>query len=379
MGSSLKIGRILGISIQLHYSLFIVFAIFTYVFAMNAPEHEPVWLRVGTGIFTSALLFLSVLAHELAHSIVAIRFGIPVKNITLFILGGMARISREASKPRTEFLIAIAGPLCSLVMAATLSLVWYMVWGRTGVSLADAFDNPIFWLAWINLALAAFNLIPGFPLDGGRVLRSLIWHKTRSYRKASRIAYLSGLVFAYLLIGVGITILAASFLDGVADPFHGLWMMFVGWFLRWAAISSHRQSEMRSALQGFTARSVMHRGFLTVPPHLTIRNLLQDWSFMGGLHYILVYDDGKVLGSVNHADIRALPPTSWDMTTVIDIMVPLKKMQFAGPDDEAIHLLEIMEEQEVGQLPIIKNGDVLGVVYRENLLRLMELRPGLNV
>jgi Zn-dependent protease len=172
MGGSLRLGRVWGIDIKLHFSWFIIFALITASLSFSFLEEHPLWVRVMTGVSTSILLFASVLAHELAHSFVAIRNGIPVKSITLFFLGGVAQIRREAAHPRTELLVAIAGPLCSLVLAGIFGLIWFVVWGiNDGGSVSG---DPIFWLAWINLVLALFNLIPGFPLDGGRVLRAII-------------------------------------------------------------------------------------------------------------------------------------------------------------------------------------------------------------
>ena len=203
MGSSLRLGKVFGIPIYLHYSWFIIFAYLTAVIAIDLLEDYSLGLRIIGGIATSLLFFGSVLAHELSHSLVAMKNGIPIRSITLFVLGGVAHITREAAKPKTELVMAIAGPACSLVLAFIFGMIWWLLWG----TVEEATLNPILWLASINVLLAAFNMLPGFPLDGGRVLRALLWQGTGNYRQATHIASLAGRGIAYLLIIGGIVMI----------------------------------------------------------------------------------------------------------------------------------------------------------------------------
>jgi len=226
MGGSFRLGKILGITIQLHFSWFIIFALIIGLLSYSLhDEGYSLWTSIIAGVLTSILLFASVVAHELAHSLVAIRNGIPVKSITLFFLGGVAQITREAARPKTELLMAIAGPLCSLVLAGIFGSIWFLVWGNSQETFAS--NNPILWLASINLMLALFNLIPGFPLDGGRILRALLWQRTGDYKRATRIASLAGQSVAYLMIGGGIAIMFINLSTNFYIPVNGIMLAFI--------------------------------------------------------------------------------------------------------------------------------------------------------
>ena len=371
MNSSLRLGRVLGITINLHWTWFIIFALITLSLSFGFGAGNPLWARITIGVITSLLLFASVVAHELAHSLVAIKNGIPVKSITLFVLGGVARITREATHPATELVMAIAGPLSSLVLAGIFYGIWYQLWGDNRFDL----DNPIFWLAWINLALALFNLVPGFPLDGGRVLRALLWWRMGNYKRATRIASLVGQGVAYLLIAGGIAIIFLTDLN----PFNGIWLAFIGWFLHTAATSSYRQVELREALHGFTAQAVMNTDYLTVPPNLSLMGLVQDYMLPTGRHYFVVVEEGRFRGIITSDNIKAVPQTHWAITPVSAVMTPADKVVSAYPEEEAFSIMEQMEEHGISQIPIVKEGRVIGIVVRENLLRFIRLRSELRI
>jgi Zn-dependent protease/predicted transcriptional regulator len=370
------LGKILGINIYLHYSWFLIFAFFTYILYQFLLENHPLWMRLTAGMGASLLLFASVLSHELAHSLVAIRNGIPVKNITLFFLGGVARITREAPSPMIELRMAIAGPLCSLMLAGIFGLIWYLIWGITQQNIA--YDNPILWLAEVNFILALFNLVPGFPLDGGRVLRALIWRFTGNYKRASRVASLTGRGFAYLLIGGGIVWIFSSIFAEIS-PVQGIWFIFIGWFLSNAAGASYRQVEAQDVLQGFTAQAVMNTNFVVISPDLSLRELVQGYILSGSQHYFVVAHEGSLKGTVTLEDIKKVPQTQWNTTPVSAAMLPTDKGVSAHPGDAAANILEKMEEQGINQIPVIRDGMIVGIVVRENLLRFIRLRSELKV
>jgi len=379
MKGSLRIGRLFGISLQLHYSWFIIFALITYGLASSLYDEDTgLWVSVTTGILTSILLFASVVAHELAHSLVAIKNGIPVKSITLFFLGGMAQITREAARPKTELLVALAGPACSLLLAGIFGLVWVLVWGNSDAG-TTGLGYTVFWLAWINLLLALFNLIPGFPLDGGRVLRAVIWHRTGDYKRASRIASLVGRGVAYLLIAAGIIAVFSNVFGRGINPLNGIWLAVIGLFLHQTATASYRQVELRESLRSLKARSVMVTDYLAVYPNLSLRAVVQGYVLPVGGQLFVVAADRRLLGMVSPDGIRSVPQSLWDATPVSAVMVPASKLLVADPEDGALDILERMEESGVGEMPVVMGGVMLGIVVRQRLLHLIRLRSELGV
>src|SRR5512136_1088335 len=277
MSGSLRLGRILGIDIRIHYSWFLIFAFVAYyVYGDFRADDYGVATSLLMALAASAALFICIVAHELAHSVVAIRNGIPVRSITLFILGGVANIAKEAERPKAEMLMAIAGPLCSLV----IGLVFGAVWLTTGGLHEDAtrFHDLLFILAQVNVFLSLFNLLPGFPLDGGRVLRAILWQTTKDYRKATRIASIGGQVIGWLMVGAGVIAVVLYFrmndppLD--LDILDGIWFAAVGFFLSSIAASSYRQVVWRETMKGITASSAMVGDFMTVSPDMSLMQLV---------------------------------------------------------------------------------------------------------
>ena len=379
MKGSLRIGRLFGISLQLHYSWFIIFALITYGLASSLYDEDTgLWVSVTTGILTSILLFASVVAHELAHSLVAIKNGIPVKSITLFFLGGMAQITREAARPKTELLVALAGPACSLLLAGILGLVWVLVWGNSYAG-TTGLGYTVYWLAWINLLLALFNLIPGFPLDGGRVLRAVIWQRTGDYKRASRIASLVGRGVGYLLIAAGIIAVFSNVFGRGINPLNGIWLAVIGLFLHQTAAASYRQVELRESLRSLKARSVMVTDYLAVYPNLSLRAVVQGYVLPVGGQLFVVAADRRLLGMVSPDGIRSVPQSLWDATPVSAVMVPASKLLVADPEEETLDILERMEENGIGEMPVVMGGVMLGIVVRQRLLHLIRLRSELGV
>jgi Zn-dependent protease len=371
MESSIKLGKIWGIPIGLHLSWFLVFGLITWSLAAGYfPAEYPVlspavyWFLGGV---TSILFFGSVLLHEIGHSILAIRNQIPVHSITLFVFGGVARISREPRAPGAEFRIAIAGPLTSLALAAAFAGLWQL--DRHIPYLAA----PSMWLARINFILAAFNMIPGFPLDGGRVLRSVVWKFTGNYLRSTQIATSSGQLFALGFIAVGIfMVLGGNF-------FNGLWLVFIGWFLQNAASTSYAQANLRQLLQGVKVSQVMSTECVRIPGQLPLRRLIDDYVLNGGNRCFLVTEGERLQGMLTLRDIAGTPHVNWDKITTEEIMLPWENLIRVQPEMELLDALQKMDDSNVAQVPVVKDHQLVGVLSREQILHYMRLRGEIGV
>lgn len=370
MGRSIQLGRIFGIPFRLDYSWFLIFIFITVILSLfYFPEAWPSAARWAIAIVTSLLFFASVLAHELAHSLVGMRGGIPVKSITLFFFGGVAHIGKEASRPITELKMAAAGPLCSIALSA---LFYGISWASSGFN--EYLAALTWWLFMINGILAVFNMIPGFPLDGGRVLRSIVWLVTGDYMRATRIATMAGYGVSYLFVLGGI--FAIFFLRGWV--INGLWFIFIGFFLNSAVRMTYRQTKLRDSLKGFSAQDVMTSDLPFVPQNLTVRELVQRHLLTTSSQCFLVTDGQMVRGLLTLYQIKRLPQESWDITTTGQAMTPVEDLKVVRPSDDALGILERMDEENLDQVSVIREGRVIGIILRDNLIRfaqrLRELR-----
>jgi len=324
------------------------------------------------GIITSLLIFASVVAHELAHSLVGRANGIPVKSITLFIFGGVSLMTREATKAKAELLMAGAGPACSLVISGSFGLLWLLTQG-----VGEPLAAMALWLAYVNLMLAVFNLIPGFPLDGGRVLRSLLWRITGNYRRSTQVATRVGQGVGYLFILGGILIF---FLRPFGlNWFSGLWLVFIGWFLENAASASYHQAQWREALQRFSASQVMTPDCAVVPPNITVSQLIQGYILTGGRQCFLVADEGRLEGILVLYNIKSIPQHNWEVTQIKEIMTPVDKLRTTYPDQNALSILEQMDESEIDQMPVVSGGGVIGLVTRDSLMGFLRIHSELGI
>ncbi len=364
MGNAFNLGKVFGIQLRLHYSWFIIFVLLTVSLV------SPHWLSLlwwVIGIITCLLLFASVLAHELAHSLVGRAHGIPIKSITLFIFGGIAQMTKEATRPGAEFKMAAAGPVCSLVIGGLFALLYLFT-----PSTIEPISAMFYWLAYINVALAAFNLIPGFPLDGGRVFRSILWRVTDNYRRSTRIAARVGQGVGYLFILGGILIILLHPFG--LDWFSGLWFCFIGWFLENAASASYRQVQSREALYGFTVSQAMTADCPVVPPSTTVSQLVQEYAFTTGHRCFLVAEEGRLMGVLTLHNIKTVSQPNWGATQAKDIMTPVDKLKVAYPDQDALSILEQMDESNINQMPVVSEGRVIGLITRDNLIRFLHIR-----
>lgn len=361
---SIRFGKILGIPVGVNYSWFIIFILITLSLTTQFRYLHPDWTyaeHLTVGIATSLLFFLSVLLHELGHSVMALNYQLPVKSITLFVFGGVAQIGREPEKPMHEFVIAIAGPVVSFVLGILFfALMWIARGTMEGVSALGE------WLGNINLILALFNLIPGFPLDGGRVLRAIVWRITNSYERATTIAAGSGQFFAYAFIAFGVwQALTGNF-------FGGLWIGFIGWFLLSAAQSSTAQLHFRTALKGVTAGDVMLQECSRLAGNTSVADLVEHHMLKTGMRCTMVMDGDRFSGLVTLHEVKQVPKEEWPITPLKTIMVPEERLSEVTPDTPIDTVLQKMNEENISQMPVVQNGRLLGVIGRDRLLALVQ-------
>ncbi len=361
---SIRLGRILGIPFGVNYSWFIIFILITLSLTTQFRHLHPDWTyaeHLTVGIATSLLFFLSVVLHELGHSVMALKYQIPVKSITLFVFGGVAQIGKEPEKPMHEFTIAIAGPLVSVALGVFfLGVMWIAKGTMEGVSTLGQ------WLGNINLMLALFNFIPGFPLDGGRVLRAIVWRYTNSYERATTIAALSGQFFAYAFIAAGVW----QALTG--DFFGGLWIGFIGWFLLNAAQSSTLQLQFRSALKGVTAGDVMMQDCTRLSGNTTVADLVERYMLKTGIRCTMVMEGDRFSGLVTLHEVKQVPQEEWSTTPLTAIMVPEERLLEVTPETPIDVVLQKMNDENISQIPVVKNGMLVGVIGRDRLLALVQ-------
>jgi Zn-dependent protease/predicted transcriptional regulator len=363
-GSGIRLGQVFGIPIYLHASWFIIFVLLAAFLRAQFGSQHSAWTPAqdwSLGIATSVLFFGSVIFHELSHSLVALRYRIPVKSITLFVFGGVSRIERDASSSRQEFNIAIAGPLSSLFLAGCFWLVARRWHGNEMVASASI------WLAGINLLLALFNLVPGFPLDGGRILRGITWGITGDFAKATRIASNTGRVFAYLMILIG----AGEALYG--NWVNGLYTAFIGWFLLNAAQESIAQVTIRNTFTGVRAEDIMTREIPTVPRDISLEEYMQEVLRTGRRCHI-VTGAGRPVGLVTLHAVRSVPREEWQTTSIQAVMLPLARIHSASPDEPALAVLERMQNEDINQMPVISDGQIVGMIARDTILHALQTR-----
>ncbi len=373
MGSAINLGKIFGIQLRLHYSWFLIFALLAV--SLVAPNWSSPFAW-AIGIATCLLFFTSVVAHELAHSLVGRANDIPVTSITLFIFGGLAMMTREAAHPKAELKMAAAGPICSAVIGGICFLIWSF-----GPGMPPLVAQMVLWLMIMNFALAVFNLIPGFPLDGGRIFRAAIWRRSGDFRRSTRIATRVGRGVGYFFIGGGISIVVLSLfflLPFGLNPFSGLWLVFIGWFLQNAAQTSYRQTEWRETLRQFTAAQVVTSSYPVIPPDITLSRLVEDHIFPTGYRLFMVAGEGGFEGILTLDNIKAVPRQDWGVTRVKDIMTPRDQLMVAQASENALSILERMNESGINQILVVSEGRVIGLVTRESLTGFLRVHSELS-
>ncbi len=371
MPGSLRLGKIAGIDIYAHLSWFVILVLLTWSLASGwFAQLFPGWATSTYWIvaFISALLlFGCVLVHELAHALVAQASGLTVRNITLFIFGGVAHVEEDMKRPGVEFRVAIAGPIASFLLAGVAFLLVLPLRG-SGASAEAALD----YLAVANFLLGAFNLLPGFPLDGGRVLRSIIWKATGNFKKATRIASSVGQAFAYVFILLGII----GFFTG--NFFNGLWVVFIGWFLLSAAQTASTQVELQSALQGVSVGQVMDPRPFVVPANISVQKLVDRYFLPLGLHSAPVTQGEYLAGLITLSDIARVARERWSYTPVGHVMRGLQQVYVATPEQPLQEVFQMMGAQSINQVPVVEDGRLVGLLSREAIIRYLQVRQSLQ-
>lgn len=374
MGRGFRLGSVLGFEIRIDHSWFVIF--FLVLWSLSAgffPDELPdrsdgVYLAMGT--VATLLFFASLLAHELSHSVVARAKGIEVEGITLFIFGGMARTRLESEDPLDELLIAGVGPLMSFALGA---LFLGLSWVGEGAGWSVEVTQVTRYLGYINIALAVFNLLPGFPLDGGRLFRALAWKATGDVTKATAWATTGGRWLGYALMGLGFL---QTFGGAVVG---GLWLVFIGWFLRGAAEMSFQQHILRHTLEGVEARELMSPDPRTVPPDITVEELVNEHLLRRRYQSFPVVDGDRLVGLVTLDDVKGVPKDEWPVRMVSDVMQPVGQIQIVSPDEGMLDLLNRMSDPGTKRVLVASGQRLEGIISSSDVARWVQSAQKLGV
>ena len=367
MISSIKIGKNVGIEIGVHWSWVFIFLLITYSFAegllsTDVYEGWSAGQRWSIAIIVAVVFFISILLHELSHSIVAKARGMEVKGITLFVFGGVSNLGREAESAGEEFQIAIVGPATSLLIGALFAVLWFAL-----RPVSAEFAGIAAYLAFINAVIAAFNMLPGFPLDGGRVFRSIVWARNRNLLRATRTAARVGEGVAYLLMAGG----AIQFFF---NPIGGVWMFLIGMFLRGASASSYEQMVLETALHDLSAGDVARTDYVTISPEMTVDHLVSELMLTGRGRAYPIMAGQELLGLITLTDVQRLDREKWPETSVYRAMTPVDKLHTASVKDPAVQIVQTMSQHDVNQIPVLDGRLLVGMVSRGDILRLIQVR-----
>lgn len=371
MGNAFRVARIAGIDIEIHPSWLLILGFVAWSLSDGFfPDQYESWSTFAywaIGVTSALLLFVTVLIHELAHALVAQRRGLPVPRITLFIFGGMSHMSRQPATAGEEFQIAAAGPATSILIALVTGTAALLVQGSN-----EKAEAMLFYLAFVNLALGIFNVLPGFPLDGGRVLRAIAWKRTGSFRKATRVASSVGEFFGYGMIIAGFFILLGG---GLLD---GLWLAFIGWFLLGAARGEAASVQLEGVLKRLTARQVMTADFPSVTPGTPLSEIVHDYMVGRGERTVMVANDGAVLGIITVSDVRRVPRESWPNVPAQRVMTPRANVVTVNGSQPAVEVLVLLGEKGLNQVPVLEDGRMVGIVTRRELMDRIQLAERLG-
>jgi len=370
-----QIFRIGGIQVIVDYSWFIIFFLVIYTMAES---YFPAMQRNGgaplywiMGFCAATLFFASVLLHELAHSFVALKQGIQVTSIRLFIFGGLAQVSSEPESGRNEFLIALAGPAVSLALGFGFGMLYglLMLAGKLGPVAAVAW-----YLAAANILLGIFNMIPGFPLDGGRILRAILWDRWANMTRATRVVSQLGNVFALFLIFLGVLF----FLVG-QSLIMGIWLVLIGLFMKQSAVGSYQAVVLRESLAGVPVRQVMKADVVTVDWLVSLDQLVQDYIYRHKFTEFPVVNGDELLGMISLAQVKAVAKELWTFKQVRDIMTPIEQVPHLNPTDDATEAFRRMVAEDLSLMPVLEQGRLVGIISRRDLLDLFRIKSDLGV
>ncbi len=376
MKAQIKLGRIYGIKIGLHYTWLIIAVLITLSLSSYFAEAHPNWgssVIWAMAILSALAFFAAIVLHELSHARVAISKGLSVSSITLFALGGVAQIENESPDPKTEFWIGIIGPITSaLIGLICLALAWILGW----VPMQDP-DTPVMamlvWLGFVNIALAIFNMIPGFPMDGGRVLRAIVWRITGNFATATRAASATGQILAFVFILFGLFL----FFGGAG--FGGLWIAFIGWFLLNAAKASYIQVEYTEGLRGVAVRDLMLQDCPVLDGNINVQTLVDDHLLKTGQRCFIVIQAQEPVGMITMNEIKNIEQRLWSFKTCLEVMRPFEDLHIVSPDLSAAEALKIIGSEGVNQLPVISKGKLDGIISREQIVNYLFTRKQLKL
>jgi len=366
---TIRLGRLFGIAVEADFSWFLILGLLTWMLAVSYYPTEYkgwsaalCWLMGGV---TALMLFVSVLLHEFGHSLVAIHYGLRVPRITLFLFGGVSQIAAEPSSAAAEFWIAIAGPAVSFFLALVF---WEM---RPLIAGAAPLVALAKYLALLNLILGLFNLLPGFPLDGGRVLQALVWGATRSFQRATVVAAVTGRLFGFGLIFLGVW----QALGG--NLLNGLWIAFIGWFIESAATGQVQQQLVKGLLTGHKVVEVMNHEFEPISPEITLQDLVDNHVLAHGRRCFVIVGANGTAGLLTLTDIKHVPRSAWPATSARQAMIPQEKLISIDADSEVWNALEKMGRDGVNQLPVLQDGRIVGLLSRDDLLHYLKVLQAL--
>ncbi len=368
---NIPLGKILGIQIGLDYSWFVIFALLTWMLAGSYyPDEFKNWSPLTywlTGAATAIMLFVSVLLHELGHSVIALRYKIPVRKITLFLFGGIAEIAAEPPSAIAELLVAIGGPVVSLGLAVFFHAL------QPAVSGVEPLLGLTKYLAYINTALVLFNLIPGYPLDGGRVFRAIVWAITGNMTRSTVIAANVGRLFAFLFIFTGTFQMFTGNLGG------GLWIALIGWFLDNAASVQIQQVTFRGLLTGYRVAQAMNTNYAIVPENRMLQQLVDEQILGSGQRYFIVNRGEQSLGMITLHQVKEVPRQKWATTSAAEVMLPFEQLKCIDPDAELWFALQSMDRNGVNQMPVVRAQQVVGMLSREDAITFLSTLQELGI
>jgi Zn-dependent protease/predicted transcriptional regulator len=390
--NGIRLFRAFGVAIYADWSLLGIFAIVALSLGMQVlPSWHPDWspaLIWTTAIVAAVAFFASILAHELSHALVGRAKGVPIRRITLFLFGGMAHMEKQPPTPGSELWMAIVGPITSLAIGFAATIGAWLVAGPVVRELATVDQlaaltamgpgaTLLAWLGPVNIMLGVFNLIPGFPLDGGRVLRAILWKATGDLLKATRWASFGGKVVGAFLMATGIAMML-----GIWIPFFGtglmsgLWLLLIGWFLSKAAALSYGQVVAGETLRDVPTSALMRRRFLAVPPHRSLDRFMAEYVMESDQHSFPVVADGRIVGMISAHEVRRVPPSQWEQTRVADVMLPATEIPAVSPDTSAVEALQQLESARLEQIPVVaQDGRLLGILREQDFARWLMFQP----
>lgn len=376
MNAQIRLGKIFGIEIGLHYSWLIIAVLISLSLASYFAEAHPDWgknVTTAMAILTAILFFSAIVVHELSHATVAKMNGLPVRSITLFALGGVAQIEKEPENAKTEFWLGIIGPMTSLTIGGIcLGIARLLGW----IPMTEP-DTPLMamlvWLGYVNIALAAFNMIPGFPMDGGRVMRSIAWWITGNRAKATKTAALIGQTLSIGFIIFGILL----FFNGAG--FGGLWIAFIGWFLLNSAKASYLEADLSQALSGVSVADLMLREIPVLDRFTSLQTIVDDYLLKSGKRCFIVTENDEPIGMITPHEITNFERRLWAFKTASDAMRPFETLHVVAPQMPVIEALEIIGRENVNQLPVVENSSLVGIISREQIINYLFTRKELNL